>query len=143
VLLVASRYANHEAPIWNLPGGRQVHGELLAETAVREAREETGLLVRIVQLAYVSESYDGNTHFLCAAFAAALESGDAPEPRAPDTGDHVEAVRWTDLDDVASLVTIAVVREPLVAYLAGQLPRAYAGYHDAGVTIRWPSDPPP
>jgi hypothetical protein len=32
------------------------------------------------------------------------------------------------------------VREPLVAYLRGVMPQRYAGYENAGVTIRWPRD---
>ena len=41
--MVASRYPNHREPLWNLPGGASVPGELLSETVVREVFEETGL----------------------------------------------------------------------------------------------------
>jgi len=68
LLMVASRYANQPHPLWNLPGGRQQPGELLVETVVREFYEETGLRVRAGKLAYVSESYDGDRHFLNATF---------------------------------------------------------------------------
>ena len=68
VLLVASRYANHAQPLWNLPGGRQQAGELLTETVAREVHEETGLRVRVGSLAYLGESYDGETHYLSACF---------------------------------------------------------------------------
>jgi ADP-ribose pyrophosphatase YjhB (NUDIX family) len=36
--------------IWCLPGGHVDAGESIAETAIREAREETGLKVRLTQL---------------------------------------------------------------------------------------------
>jgi len=36
--------------IWNLPGGGMEPGELPTETAIRETREETGLLVDIERL---------------------------------------------------------------------------------------------
>ena len=68
LLMVASRYPNQPHPLWNLPGGRQQPGELLVETVVREFYEETQLRVRAGELAYVSESYDGDRHFLNATF---------------------------------------------------------------------------
>ena len=50
VLMVASRYANHVEPIWNLPGGRQQFGELLSETAQRELFEETGIVADVAEV---------------------------------------------------------------------------------------------
>jgi ADP-ribose pyrophosphatase YjhB (NUDIX family) len=136
VLLVASRYENHVLPLWNLPGGRQRPGELLAETAIREIREETGLRARIVELAYVSESYDGDTHYINAAFRVEVEG----VLRVPTDGDHVTDAAWVPIGDLAARIAVGVVREPLVAYLRGVMPQRYVGYEDAGVTIRWPRD---
>jgi 8-oxo-dGTP diphosphatase len=140
LLMVASRYANQPHPLWNLPGGRQQPGELLVETVVREFYEETHLRVRAGELAYVSESYDGDRHFLNATFLVDVQAklGMAPEGMTP--GDHVVAVEWVALDDLRERIAVAVVREPLVAFLEGSLNRRYAGYHEAGVTIEWPDD---
>jgi ADP-ribose pyrophosphatase YjhB (NUDIX family) len=157
VLLVASRYPNHPDPLWNLPGGRQQPGELLEETVVREVFEETGLRVDIGELGYVSESYDGATHFLNATFhvmlrqaqhdkdsssfdAACPERSRRAQENSYDGGDHVVAVEWVPVDELAERIVVSVVREPLLAYLRGALPGRYAGYHDAGVTIEWPAD---
>lgn len=143
VLLVASRYANHVQPLWNLPGGRQHTGELLYETAERECREETGIQVRAGALAYVSESYDPRgVHVLNATFFAdALDGTAVPSlPHSRDAVDHVVAVQWVPLVEVASRVTVAVVRDPLVACLRNELDRRYAGYADSGITIEWPAD---
>ena len=72
LLMVASRYPNHREPLWNLPGGRQLPGELLSETVVRELFEETGLRAEAGEVAYVSESYDGTEHFLNVTFRVIL-----------------------------------------------------------------------
>jgi ADP-ribose pyrophosphatase YjhB (NUDIX family) len=136
VLLVASQYANHALPLWNLPGGRQQPGELLPETAIREIREETGLRARIVELAYVSESYDGDTHYINTSFRVDVEG----TLRIPASGDHVTDAAWVPLSQVAARIAVGVVREPLIAYLRGVMPQRYVGYEDAGVTIRWPKD---
>jgi ADP-ribose pyrophosphatase YjhB (NUDIX family) len=136
--MVASRYANQPHPLWNLPGGRQQPGELLVETVVREFYEETHLRVRAGELAYVSESYDGDRHFLNATFLVEVVAQDDTIGMTP--GDHVVAVEWVPLDAVRERVAVRVVREPLVAYLEGRSERRYAGYHDAGITIEWPAD---
>ncbi|MBV8530574.1 MAG: NUDIX domain-containing protein [Candidatus Eremiobacteraeota bacterium] len=161
VLLVASHYPNHAQPLWNLPGGRQQPGELLAETVVREFLEETGLCVGAGDVAYVSESYDGAEHFLNVTFLVALRQAQDDNPERParsaalserseskgqgdvgrsDRGDHVVEVEWVAIEEIAQRIVVAVVREPLIAYLHDALPRRYAGYHEAGVRIEWPAD---
>lgn len=135
-LLVASRYPNHPEPLWNLPGGRQRPGELLVETVAREFFEETQLRVHARELAYVSESYDRERHFLNATFLVRVGSGTIVLPER----DHVVAAEWVALGDLRGRIAVAVVRDPLIAYLQGVLEARYAGFHDAGVTIEWPAD---
>lgn len=133
ILLVASRYPNHAQPLWNLPGGRQQPGELLVETAVRELYEETGLRGNPCGLCYVSESYDGDVHFINTTFEVRAQG----EPlRTRVDGDHVVEASWVALDAISERVTVAVVREPLLAFL--QREQRYAGYAEAGITIEFP-----
>jgi ADP-ribose pyrophosphatase YjhB (NUDIX family) len=135
--MVASRYANQPDPLWNLPGGRQQPRELLEETVIREFYEETHLDVRAGELAYVSESYDGDQHFINATFLVKVVG----EPFFSMTqGEHIVAVEWVPLEAVSERIAVRVVREPLVAYLEGRSGRRYAGYHEAGITIEWPPD---
>lgn len=135
ILLVASRYANHDQPLWTLPGGRQERDELASETVVREVGEETGLSACVEELAYVSESYDGQTHVSNLVFAISVEG----EPHIPAGNDHVVEAAWIPVADIPHRMQVAVVREPLLAYLRGSAQRYY-GFHEAGVTIRWTED---
>ncbi len=132
ILLVASRYPNLRAPLWNLPGGRQHPRELLTQTLAREVREETNLQCEPRDLLYISESYDGNTQFTNATFAADA-GGDAALP-ASDA--HIVALEWVPRKEVGERMTVAVVREPLLAYLRGER-RRYYGYADAGISIEF------
>lgn len=135
VLLVASRYPNHAQPLWNLPGGRQQPGELLEQTVLRELREETSLEGRVHGLCYVSESYDGEAHFLNFTFAVDAEG----EPSAGQVeGDHAIDAQWVPVHEIADRITVGVVREPLLAFLNGTLDSRYAGYPVAGITIEFP-----
>jgi 8-oxo-dGTP diphosphatase len=141
LLMVASRYANHAQPLWNLPGGRQLPGELLAETVAREVLEETGLHVDAGEVAYVSESYDGDVHFLNVTFLLILRQAQFDrDERSDEAEDHVVAVEWVPTAEVARRIVVGVVREPLLAYLRGELRQRYAGFHEAGVRIEWPED---
>ena len=134
VLLVASRYPNHPQPLWNLPGGRQQPGELLTQTAVRELLEETQLRGEVRELCYVSESFDGTAHFTNFTFAVEAQ-GEASA--CSDTRDHIVDAAWVRLADLPQRLQVAVVREPLLAFLRGKLP-GYAGYADAGISIVFP-----
>jgi len=130
LLLVASAYPNHPEPLWNLPGGRQDDGELLTSALQREFTEETSLQITVEQLLYVSESYDGKTHYTNATFSV-TSSGEA---RLPQRDAHVVALQWVALADVGQRITVRVVRDPLLAHLSGQK-RRYFGYAEAGISI--------
>ena len=88
---------------WSLPGGVLECGETLREAAVREAREETGLVVETVDMLGVYErvirSDDGRVRyhyvlidFLCRAVAGDLKAGS-------DAAD----VRWFTRDELPAL----------------------------------------
>ena len=135
VLLVASRYPNIAQPVWNLPGGRQRDGELLDAALRREFLEETSLAIDVGPVCYVAESYDRNTHFLVCCFSvfahgnAMLPPGDA----------HAVAIAWVPRNEIATHVTVPVVRDPLLAHLGGD-PARYFGYATSGITIEF-ADP--
>ncbi len=134
ILLVANRYPNQPDVLWNLPGGRQESPETVAAAVVREFAEETTLDVRVTRLAYVAESFDRVTGTQFTNFAFHVEA--SGEPRVPSADAHAVACDWVPLADLAQRLTVGVVREPLMAYLADSR-QQYFGYADAGITIEF------
>jgi 8-oxo-dGTP diphosphatase len=134
ILLVASRYPNQRQALWNLPGGRQEPPETVAAAVMREFAEETALAVRVNQLAYVAESFDHATATHFTNFAFRVES--TGEPHLPPGDAHAVACEWVHRGELTRRLAVAVVREPLLAYLADPN-RQYFGYADAGISIEF------
>ena len=98
---------------WSLPKGKAEPGESITQTALREVREETGLVCRIVQeLEQVRYSYRTGKdnlrpktvhYFLMKPVGGRLE---AP-------GQEADAARWFDADEAIRLLTYEHDRELL------------------------------
>jgi 8-oxo-dGTP diphosphatase len=138
VLVVANAYPNQPELLWNLPGGRQEWGETADATVVRELREETGLDVRVGELAYVAESFDHVRRVQVTAMCFTIDADG--EPAVPLADAHVRACRFVPVGELAALLHVRVVREPLLGYLDGRT-RRYFGYRDAGITIAFADAP--
>lgn len=69
IVLIERRYPPSG---WAIPGGFVEYGESLEEAAVREAREETGLAIELVDLLYVysDAARDPRHHTVTAVFTA-------------------------------------------------------------------------
>ena len=93
--------------VWCLPGGSVENGESLAETAQREAREETGLEIRIERLVGVYSRpkwSNGGVHEII--FAASPTGGILhPDPREVVTAD------WFGLEDLPDPILPWSVRQ--------------------------------
>ncbi|WP_446211505.1 NUDIX hydrolase [Micromonospora sp. IBSANI012] len=91
--------------LWALPGGAQDFGEYIAETAVRETREETGVEVEVTGVVgiytnpnHVVEYSDGEVRqqfSIC--FRGQYLSGE------PTTSDESSAVQWVRRDELNEL----------------------------------------
>lgn len=112
ILLVQSRSGH-----WGLPKGHWEMGESLAAAAGREVLEETGLLVEIQDLAFVTEFYSesGREHRVQFYFSANLLGGKL-RPRAGET----IAVRWVAMDELHRYIRWRPWLEPLAHWLDGK-----------------------
>ncbi|MFU8829587.1 MAG: (deoxy)nucleoside triphosphate pyrophosphohydrolase [Phycisphaerales bacterium] len=105
------------AGYWEFPGGKVEVGESPADCAVREIREEVGLVVKAVQrLAVIEHTYEHGTVRLNAWVCREVEPGGEAQPI------EVDALRWCTLDEIPwdefLPANSAIVRE-LAVYLAG------------------------
>jgi len=88
---------------WSLPGGVLECGETLREATVREAREETGLVVETVEMLGVYERVirsDDNRvryHYVLIDFLCRPVSGD------PQAGSDATDVRWFTREELPPL----------------------------------------
>ncbi|MFG2109712.1 NUDIX hydrolase [Micromonospora chersina] len=91
--------------LWALPGGAQDFGEYIAETAVRETREETGVQIEVTGMVgiytnpnHVVEYSDGEVRQqFSVCFRGGYVSGN------PTTSDESSAVRWVPRDELERL----------------------------------------
>jgi ADP-ribose pyrophosphatase YjhB (NUDIX family) len=111
ILLIRNRFGH-----WGLPKGHWEAGELLAETAIREVREETGLEIEVGDLAFITEfrNSDANEHLVHLFFAAKPIGGTLfPRPG------EIYGVKWVPTTDVAEYIRWRPWLEPLEQWLAG------------------------
>lgn len=106
-LLLVKRAAPPGSGLWAVPGGKVRLGERLAEAAVREAREETGLEVDLGPVVWVGESIGPGEppewHYTLVDFLARPRGG------VLRAGDDAAAVAWVRLEEVASYPTTSTM----------------------------------
>jgi ADP-ribose pyrophosphatase YjhB (NUDIX family) len=93
-VLLGRRLSAHGRGTWSFPGGRPEAGETPVATAIRELREETGLVARGGHV--VAETLDGfpGSRLLFRTRVVVLDDvRGEPRPREPDT---TAAWRWCD-----------------------------------------------
>ncbi len=102
-VLLASRTAKPFARRFTLPGGLVETGETLAAAALRELREETGVLARIAAFNRAVEHIQRDStgriarHYVILSFAARWMSGEG------QPGAEAGEILWRAPDDLADL----------------------------------------
>ncbi len=102
-VLLIQRGKPPRAGSWSLPGGAQELGETVAEAALREVDEETGLKIELIGLVDVVDSLQNDAqgnllyHYTLIDFVAVAKSGVAR------AGGDAADVRWAALDDIPGL----------------------------------------
>jgi 8-oxo-dGTP diphosphatase len=112
LLLVRRRAAGPDGGTWALPGGRVEPGERVADSALRELREETALRARGAGFVGWTEKLGPDAHYVILSFA--VEVLDPPDRAV--AGDDADAVAWVPLADVARHGLVSGLADFLVAH---------------------------
>lgn len=108
-VLLAARTAKPYARLFTLPGGLVETGETLEAAALRELREETGVLARIAAFNRAVEHIQRDSagrverHYVILSFAARWIADSAPLDRFQRPGAEAEEILWRAPDDLADL----------------------------------------
>lgn len=97
ILLVRHFRAGHH-DFWAGPGGGVENGEELWQAAEREAFEETGLVVKAGNMAYIDELIDETGRMVKFWFVAHYVSGEIDVLSNPAEGESVVEAGWFPLD---------------------------------------------
>ena len=86
----------HEEGTWSLPGGNVEYGETFEEAGAREAKEETGLDIRNIEVFCVQTDLNEFAHYVSVGMIARDFDG-IPQVMEPD---ELMAWKWFDVNEL-------------------------------------------
>ncbi len=86
----------YEPDSWTCPGGKQEYEETVLETAIRETKEETNLLLKEVEVFTATDEFQPDRHFVTIGVISSLYEGELKvmEPT------KIDEWKWFDLNDL-------------------------------------------
>ena len=84
----------HEEGTWTMPGGNIEYGETFEEAGAREAKEETGIIVKDLEVFCVQTDKNEHAHYISVGMIARNFEG-TPTAMEPD---QIVKWEWFDLD---------------------------------------------
>lgn len=99
LILLAKRKSNHAYGMWSTPGGHLEYGESFEECAIREVKEETGIILEEVKFWHVQNTIfpNENKHYVLILMVADMPKYQKPLSLEPDKNGPWDWYSWKNL----------------------------------------------
>ncbi len=94
--LLAQRKGSHSSGAWGSMGGHVEFGETPVEAAIREAKEELGIVIGNLKFISCTSLQKEQTHYIDISFVAEILSGE-PVIMEPE---KIASIGWYELDEL-------------------------------------------